>query len=333
MPSCLDALIGTDYGCTTTTGRLYLKDIGITEDFLGNLVKKHNGSVADYIDERKRIATERVKNNVVAHYRSAMIPRTFIDGARLGIWPNEETLDSAVAGYMNGILVEVCTPASNTRINISSLEFYGETSGTITARIYDLRDGRTLQTLTTTAVAGQVARFTDVDVVVSNPRGTLRIFIATEEDTFYRANINGNCSGCGQGVWRNGVLSAQSVRFLSTDKKVYANRTAAPNTGGLSAVVTVACDHEQYLCDMKSSLALPVLYSLGHEIMDNAVNSFERWNLKDYRKEEIKDRRDQLGALYSDTIADVLKYAPAINDPICFECNKVIISAMSDPAQ
>jgi hypothetical protein len=128
------------------------------------------------------------------------------------------------------------------------------------------------------------------------------------------------------------VLTAQSMRFLTTDKKVYANRTAAPNTGGLSAVVTVACDHEQVLCEMKSSLALPALYSLGHEIMDNAVNSFDRWNVKDYRKEDVKDRRDQLAALYSDAISNVLKNAVGPTDPFCFECNKVLTTATFYPS-
>jgi hypothetical protein len=332
MASCLDALIGTDYGCTTTAGRLYLKDIGITEEFLANLVKRHNSTIADYIGERKRIAIERVRNNVVSHYNSAIIPKTFVDAARLGVWPDTEVLEAVSAGYRNGIFIEVCTPASNTRINISALEFYGETTGTVTATVFDLRDGSTVATLTATATAGRITRFEDVDVVVSNPRGTLRLFITTDQTTFYRSTVNGTCTTCVGGTYRNNVMTAQAMRFLTTDKKVYGNRTAAPNTGGLSAVVTVACDHEQVLCEMKSSLALPVLYSLGHEVMDNALVSFERWNVKDYRKEDIKDRRDQLAALYSDAISNVLKNAAVPMDPFCFECDKRITTATFYPS-
>lgn len=333
MPSCLEALIGTDYGCNTTTGRLYLKDIGITEQFLGNLVKAHNGTVADYMAERMRVAVARVTSNVVSHYRRDMIPKTFVDAARLGTWPDIEVLDTAVSGYQHGILIEVCSPATNTRLNISALEFYGETTGTVTAKLYDLRDGRTLHTFTATATAGQVTTFDDVDVVVSNPRGTLRLFLASEQGTFYRTNMgaDGGCSTCAKGVVRNSVLTASAVRFPTAQKKVYANRTGASNTGGLSVVVTVACDHEQYLCDMKSSLALPMLYSLGHEVMDNALNSYDRWNVTDYRREDIEQRRDQLAALYSDAIKDVLAYSPVPNDPICFDCRKVISSATYIP--
>ena len=331
MPSCLEALIGTDYGCTTTTGRLYLKDIGITEQFLGNLVKAHNSTVADYMAERMRIAVARVTSNVVSHYRRDMIPKTFVDAARLGVWPDIEALDTAVSGYQHGIMIEVCTPATNTRLNISSIEFYGETTGTVTARLYDMRDGKLLRTLTATATAGEVTTFADVDVVVSNPRGTLRLFLATDQTSFYRATIGGDCSTCSGGVSKMGVLTASSVRILTSDKKTYANKTGASNTGGLSIVVTVACDHEQYLCDMKSSLALPVLYSLGHEVMDNALNSFERWGVQDYRREDVEARRDQLAALYSDAIKDVLAYSPVPNDPICFDCRKVVTSATFIP--
>lgn len=321
--SCLDSLIGDDYGCTSTTGkRLYLWDSGITEEFLNGLVTKRQATVADFMAERRRVATERVITDVVSHIRKDIIPRTFVDSARIGQWPDTEVLDSADAGYVNGIFLEVCTPASNTKINISSLQFWGETSGTVTASIYNLLDGSLITTLTATAVAGSVTTFDAVDVVVSNPRGTLRLFITTDQDTFYRATINGNCGTCAKGTWKTGPLTAQAVRFLDTDRKTYANRTGSPNTGGLSVVASVSCDHEAFLCEMKPAMALPLMYSLAHEVMDIALNNYDRWGVKDYRREDIKDRRDQLAALYSDAMAKLLGYITTPHDPICFVCDK-----------
>ena len=320
--SCLDSLIGVDYGCASTTGRMYIKDVGITEEFLSGLVAKHNATVTDFMNERRRVATARVVSDVVNHIRRDIMPHTFVDGARVGQWPDTEVLDAADAGYLNGIMLEVCSPQSNTKINISGLQFYGETAGTVTATVYNMLDGSTVATLTATAVAGAVTMFDAVDVEVSNPRGTLRLFITTDQDTFYRANIHGNCGTCAKNVWKYGPLTAQSVRLLSSDKKVYANRTSAPNTGGLSLVASVACDHEAFLCEMKPAMALPLLYSLGHEIMDVALNNYERWGVKDYRRDDIKDRRDQFGAMYSDQMRSLLQFIRVPNDPHCFVCDK-----------
>lgn len=329
--SCLDSLIGTDYGCASTSGRLYLKDVGITEEFIGNIVAKHNATVADFMAERRRVATARVVADVVNHIRRDIMPRTFVDSARIGQWPDDEALVSADAGYVNGILLEVCTPASNTKLNISSLQFWGETSGTVTATIYNLLDGTTVATLTATAVAGAVTTFDAVDVEVSNPRGTLRLFITTDQDTFYKAGINGNCGTCAKGTWKYGPLTAQAVRYQASDRKTYANRTVSGNTGGLSLVASVACDHEAFLCEMKPAMALPLLYSLAHEVMDVALNNYERWNIKDYRRDDIKERRDQFAALYSDQMASLLKFIRVPNDPHCFICDKKSYAATYIP--
>ena len=332
--SCLDSLIGADYGCTATTGRrLYLKDIGITEDFLTTLVAKHNATVNDWMSERSRMATERVITDVVSHLAPQIKPATFVDAARIASYPDTEVLDSAVSGYENGIMIEVCSPRSNTKIQLSHIEFYGETSGPVECSIYNMIDGTLITTLEATAVAGQVTTFPYVDVVVQNRRGTLRLFIGTDQGTFYRSTIDGNCSSCQRHTYKRGdVFTASQVRYATGDKKTYANRTSSPNTGGLSIIASVACDHEAFLCEMKSAMAMPLLYSLGHEVMDTALNTYDRWGVKDYRKEDIKDRRDQFAAMYSDEMTKLLSFVRVPDDPHCFTCDRRVVAATSCPS-
>ena len=57
----------------------------------------------------------------------------------------------------------------NTRLLISKIEFYGETSGDVEVTFRDLRDG-TLATETVTAVAGQIATL-DVDIAIALRQG------------------------------------------------------------------------------------------------------------------------------------------------------------------
>ena len=330
MASCLDNLIGQDNGCTSTTGTLYLKDIGITQEFINGLLSKHNAGPEDFMAERRRLAAEYVTRDVVNHLDRFLIGRTFVDHDRLGKWPDNEQLVSADAGYSNGILVEVCTPSSNTALHISRIEFYGETTGPVEVTVFDLRDGSTVTTVELDAVAGQLAS-AEVDITVQVRREKVRLFVTTDQDTFYRAQMSQGCSACKPTQFRRGPLEARSVRFLTTDKKVYANVATAQNTGGLSVVASVSCDHAAMLCEMKSAMALPLIYALGREVFNVALYNFERWGIKDMRKDDVKERRDELEALYAKSMGDVLKWIQVPSDPSCFLCDKKVTTGVILP--
>ena len=219
MPSCLDSLIGQDNGCTSTDGRLYLKDIGITDKFIAGLLAKHNEGIEDWMSERRRIATQYVVQDVVHNINGAFKASTLIDNARLGVWPDVESLASAEAGYENGIMIEVCSPASNTKINITGIEFYGETTGVVTATIYDLTDGTVIATLTANAVAGQICYFEDVDVVVQNLRAKRRIFITTDQTSFYKAQMSVGCASCKPTCYKRGNCFSLT-HYLSVNSRI-----------------------------------------------------------------------------------------------------------------
>ena len=132
--SCLDGLIGDDFGCATRTGRLYLKDIGITEDFIAAILNKSDQSTSSFMDDRRRHATAAIPASLVGHYADRIIQRTFVDRDRLGRYPETEVLVTGDVTYAQGRLIEVCTPASNTRLLVTTIEFYGETTGDVYKR-------------------------------------------------------------------------------------------------------------------------------------------------------------------------------------------------------
>lgn len=321
MPSCLDSLIGNDNGCVTTTGKLYLKDIGITNDFITGLLGSHNANLSDFMEERRRLATEAVVSDVVKHLNHQLIGHTFIDNDRLGTWPDNESLASAEAGYSNGIMVEVCTPESNTKINLSRLEFYGETTGTVTVTAYDLNDGTVLETWDIEAVAGEMASL-EIDFSIQCRRQKKRIWITADEGTFYKTQMSGGCASCSADTWKHGVLMARSMRFADGDKVVYANILPTVNTGGLSVIASVSCDHEAFLCDMKSSMALAMVYRLGEEVMSNALYNWLRWGIQNFRQEDVKAQRDELAAKYATEMTNLLNWIKVPGDSVCFVCDR-----------
>lgn len=271
--------------------------------------------------DRRRLASEYVVRDVVTRYAKSIVPRTFIDNDRAGRWSDPDVLESGDVLYRYGVIVEVCSPGSNVRINISRLEFYGETSGTVTVKIHDLLSGEELASEDITAVAGQVSGV-DVNISVQAMRRRTKLFISTEEDTFYKATVTGGCSTCtNRGIYSNGMMQVRAARVLKTDAVKSQNAVTSGTTGGLSALVSVSCDHGAWVCEMKSSMALPLLYCLAREVFNGALYNFDRWGIKDLRKDDVKERRDEFEALYSKSMNDLYEWMPIPRDPACFVCN------------
>jgi hypothetical protein len=82
---------------------------------------------------------------------------------------------------------------------------------------------------------------------------------------------------------------------------------------------------------MKPAVALPLLYWLGHEIIDTALNNYERWGVQNLRREDLEARRDQLAALYGKTMADVMLGARVPNDPHCYRCDRKVFGGVLLP--
>lgn len=331
MASCLDDLIGDDNGCATRTGRLYLKDVGISEDFIASILKKEDASTSTFMADRRRLATEYVTNDLITHYDSFTTGRTFIDADRIGKYPQTEALVSADSNYLHGLVVEVCTPASNTRLLISKIEFYGETSGDVVVTFKDLRDGSTLATETLTAVAGQISTL-EVDLAFSCGRERKRILITTDQDVYYKTTVYGDgCARCKGNRYRNGVLEASQYMLPVGDKAIWSNLAPATDAGGLSIIATVQCDPLGWLCEVKAALALPLLYCLGREIFTIALYNFDRYGIQNLRKQDVEKRRDEFEAHYSKAMNDLFKTALVPNDGICFVCRERTTSSIILP--
>lgn len=327
---CFEGIIDTGGGCQSATGRISLKDIGIDDDFIGRIKSSAWPDVAALIASKRRVAVEYVARDVLNHYSTAMVARTFIDNDRLGKYADPEKLEAGDALYRYGIVAEVCAPGSNVKLNISRIEFHGETSGNVVVKVHDLYDGSEVGSATIDAVAGMVSG-EEVAISIQARRRKLKLFISTEEDAFYRATMTGGCATCTGTTYTRGMVTAKASRVLKTDAVKSQNLAASQSTGGLSAIVSVSCDHGAWVCDNKEALALPLIYCLGREIMTEALYSWGRWGIQDVRREDVEQRRDELEAHYSKAMQDVFGWMRVPNDPACFVCNSRVTSGVILP--
>jgi hypothetical protein len=320
MASCLDTIIGDDNGFTTRSGRLYLKDVGIPESFITAILNKEDKSTSTFMADRRRLASEYVSRDVLTHFDRNLTGRTFIDADRIGKYPNLESLVNGDPDVLHGMVIEVCTPASNTRLMISKIEFYGETTGDVVVTLYDLRDGTVIATETLDAVAGQVCTL-ETDIVIQCGRERKRVLIVTDQDVYYTSTLTNGCASCARGQYTNGVLKAQQYTIDPDDKKVAANLLPGQDCGGLSVIASVECDTLGWLCEIKASLALPLLYCLAREIYDMALYNFERYGMQNLRKQDVEKRRDEFEAHYVKSMNDLFNTMPVPNDGLCFVCD------------
>lgn len=320
MSNCLDSLIGEDNGCTTTTGRLYLKDIGVTSTDLEAFTGQGHADGSDLVAEVRRLSAAYVAGDVLRYFAPRIKPRTFIDRARIGFPYERWTQQTAVSNTLNGIEIDVCAKNSNVKLNISSIGFYGTETKTVTVTVWDLTDGTSLATQEISAVAGSFVTV-QTDIVVSIPRKTTRILITTPETSFYRVNtINGGCASCG-GEFRRSMVTARGATIDTSVPKMHSNVQGASTTGGLSVIASLVCDHAQILCENKESIALPLLYKYGEEIIKRGLWNVQRMNTETLAREVLEQRLAEYAGQYRKTMDEVLMGMPLPTDTECFTCN------------
>ena len=225
-----------------------------------------------------------------------------------------------VAYRLNGIEIDVCAKNSNVKLNISSIGFYGTETKTVTVTVWDLTDGTSLATQEISAVAGSFVT-AQTDIVVSIPRKTTRILITTPETSFYRVNtINGGCASCG-GEFRRSMVTARGATIDTSVPKMHSNVQGASTTGGLSVIASLVCDHAQILCENKESIALPLLYKYGEEIIKRGLWNVQRMNTETLAREVLEQRLAEYAGQYRKTMDEVLMGMPLPTDTECFTCN------------
>ena len=327
---CLDGLIGMDGSCAATTGRVYLKDIGIHEGELAQYMAAEEESVTDMVSSVARAAINQMQSDAMASVASRVRPRTFIDRDRIG-QPNEaREAKSATAATDYGVVVDVYAPRSNIKIQISELAVWSQATGTVTLTVKDVTDGRTVATTTIDAIAGEVTK-KDVDILVQGLRRRTRLFITSDMTDWYRTDTHEGCGTCTGGVYSSSVLTAYGASIGQATTLTYSNLQKGGETGGISAVVSVTCDHLAYLCEVKEALSMPLLYLQGAMLMQRGMDNVDRMNTRTLNVEVLQDRLGKYLAQYQTSLGNLMGAMPLPMDDLCYVCNRNSRTVVSIP--
>lgn len=320
MLECLDGLVYLDDTCAGESGVISLQTLGINETFLSRIVGPEQ-------DTKKLLANVRdwarayLHNDAINAHSRNIIARTFIDRERIGRPTDNDTLITATAGTIGGIVIEVDNPTANTVLRIGSASFYGNTTGAQTFTIYDLQDGSTVATFSMTLVAGQVTTKA-LQVTLPAYREKKRYFITHAMPASYEMTIApGGCNACGQKGYVYGGAYIYGARIGTGLPKRYSNLQRVSDTSGLGLVVTLECDHAQWLCESADVFALPYAYLIARGIMDAAIAQEERMNPVTEGEDTLVERKKQYEFEYTRSMENAVKNMAVPADKLCFSCN------------
>lgn len=325
--SCLDSLIGLDGRCESTTGTLYLGDVGITEERITNVLREGD-TVNGILDKVRRHASACVASDVLGHLGQRIVPHTFLPAKRFGEANDAQEVLTADANTIGGIVVEMDLTRSNVKALFSRASFWGQTTGTIAVTVYDLDDGSTAGTFNLTATSGVISA-QDIEFTAQALRQRRRLFFTTTEATYYKVDTYAGCTNCHEDNFRQSGAYVYGARISTAVAKKYSNLQKVSHTSGLGLTISVACDHAAYVCENKAMLALPLLYKQAEEILRYGLMNRER-----FTADQIKDVAadcEFYSTKYEAELDKAYKHMPLPKDSVCYDCRSRARQVISIP--
>lgn len=322
--TCFENLIGLRglYGGNDVS--FYLDQCGITSDLLGNINYTHDELEAlllDLMDEASRFVATQVKT--LSYDKFSNIGTLQAD--RIGHPARNLTSVAAKTGYDAGAVLELYRDVDYVKISIDSISLFVNTTGNVNVLIYDLTEGRLLDTITVAAVSGQMV-YKDVNKTYTAQKRNLALgFLYDSSFTSNKTTAlpNQTCSGCSKkSITQGRYVTVAGAKFADGDAKTLENVTYESDTAGVSVTYTVQCDYEQWICKNREVLLLPVLYYTAQHIGEYGLRS-SRIN------EDTTDLRDILGKIrdmaeskYNAEISGAINAMVPPKHSDCFKCKQ-----------
>ncbi len=333
---CLENIIALDGTCSdvTPTSGLYASSLGITPSFLSQIITDQFSGVSDLFETKKRLAIDIVANNIHSYFQNKYKAVSIVDNFKTGKFQDNKVVIPAFAGY-KGIYFELCSDKSYLDFYLSTLELFVNYSGVVPVKVIDLLQGKVLETINVTTVAGQITPFYPSSTYVSRKR-KLSLFIcydATNIPSYKTVLKTNSCSSCGP-IHRmtNTYETIQSSTLLLSDALIESSLKTISDTGGLSITHSLNCNHRDWLCSISNQIAYPVLYktaSLLFQVgLTEAPNTRGNTTIAS-NFELLQKRYDMAESDFEKSMNTLFATMNPPNDERCFVCkssSKHIIS-------
>ena len=332
--NCLSELIGLRGGCEniSSDATTYL-DTKVTHYEINQFIDQNDvahNTVSKLFNSFRHQAAAELVTDVNEHMAGRYVAKTVVKSQELGDTGTTLTASAATA-LLKGIRLEQFNsyPSYNYRIN--RIGFTGNYTGNVSVIYYDGITGEQLATDTIAAVANQRV---ELSVNRQFRREILTIVYDATGIDAYKTTVQGGAGTC---------YTCRSANKNRLNGFCYGQGMTAPigtpltptylnDMGGLSVWLSVECDHESWLCNIKQQLAIPMLYKCAELAIEYAVNNSTRENTSTVRdRGALLDRQMMYHEVYKDKMSKALKaiVPPAESD--CFVCKRKSRIAVAIP--
>lgn len=334
---CLDNIVSIRNSCTAVTSNsgLYLDQIDVTLREVNEYVTRDFPNGSALVEDKISFASREVAATINAHFAGRYRATSVIDSKRIGFnLDNKETV--AASAVMKGQHIEICRNDSYVELHLSQLELFVNFTGDVDVNVYDLIQGKLIDTVTVAAVAGEVVSV-DVNKTYKAKRKNMDLFIgydATNIASYKTEILAGTCRSCGSGSLTslNSYLRARGASISIAGSKINSNIVGESFTGGLSLVYSVACDHESWLCSVQNVIALPVMYLTAANLMRFALDYSDQFNTTTHiDRPQLERRHNYYLQKYNETLGQALSNMRVPSDSLCFECNDRVKTVVNLP--
>lgn len=332
--SCFDNIIGIG-GCeeTTPTSGIYLRDTGISMSDLGRFYGEDYLDGPELANDKIRVATNLVVNELSSNFANKYLMRTFLDDGRIGYFTENKKVKTG-ANELRGIDLVIYNSGSYVDMYIDKIQMHVNYTGNIALKVYDVVQNKILDSFTVPVVDGVISDYT-INKTYSSEKNKLHLFIgynATGIDSYEASISSSGCSSCNIGVYNhfNQNISAKSVYVdgaVVTDQYI----KGLGHTSGLSLLYSLKCNHTNWLCRYKNELAPAISYKACAEIIQYAIYQSERTNKKAGDLVELKERWNLYNSSYEKYLKNLVTNMVLPNDNKCFLCKDVTRSRITLP--
>lgn len=332
---CWTNFIGVDSVCDPVADSgYYLADIGISKKHLDQYIGPEYKSGQEMAHDRVAFAAKSMQGIANSNFSKKFVQKTLINQTVVGKYQDNLISKPAVAGSMKGIQIEFCDNHSYLNLNITKLSLQVDTTGTVGVFVYDLLQDKLVDTVNIEVEAGRInAKTVNLNYKSSKQKMNYFIGYASDFDSFLTHIYKSGCSSCGGTDYRysSKFVKNRGATLSNAGLKIDSNIVSANDTGGLSLEYGVSCDFTQWLCSMKHSAALPILFLAGKLILDYALEQNQANSSTIIKRKELETRRDRYQKEYEKHAEGLLNTMALPMDSTCFSCNQPVIITHQAP--
>lgn len=321
---CLENVLGMKGGCAelASTQSVFI-NASVTIAELGQITDTNEtASVDEFFRERRAMAVREMVDAIQDHNRPSYIFKSIVANEVAG-WETDELELSVETADLVGVSLKRKDPNEYLRYRVTEIMLFLNSTGNVTVTAYDLDTGVTLASVVVATVAGQIST-EYVDWSFRN-RNVAILYNSTAKAP-YKTMLHGSgCSTCKGGGWLNcnKAVTGRATTVAIGDAVINGNTSLGQDMGGLKVRYSVDCDHETWLCSIRASLALPILWKTAELIMEYGIFQTSRENRSTkLDRTQLEKRQIMYHEKYSDAMERLFKTMNYPKDSTCFVCKR-----------